>query len=123
MARTGKDAVFGDGVLWRTGWRAGYEGVPSQDAALVFQGVLPGVADRAGRPAGGWYVPVGAMNYITNRNYGDDLVSIAHNIFKLLREADKFDADVILIEAVDTEGLGLAIMNRLIRTCEYNYIR
>ena len=74
VARTGKNAVFGDGVLWRTGRCAGDEGVPSQDAALVFQGVLPGVADRAGRPAGGWYVPVGAMNYITNRNYGDDLV-------------------------------------------------
>ena len=56
-------------------------------------------------------------------NYGDDLVSIAHNIFKLLREADKYAARVILIEAVETEGLGLAIMNRLIRTCEYNYVR
>ena len=74
VARTGKDAVFVDGVLWRTGWRVGYEGVPSQDAALVFQGVLPGTFGRADFPAGGWYVPVGAMNYITNRNYGDDLV-------------------------------------------------
>lgn len=56
-------------------------------------------------------------------NYGDDLVSIAHNIFKLLREVDKLNGDVILIEAIDTKGLGLAIMNRLIRTCEYNYIK
>ncbi len=56
-------------------------------------------------------------------NYGSDLVSIAHNIFKLLREADKHDGEVILIESVNPEGLGLAIMNRLIRTCEYNYIK
>ena len=56
-------------------------------------------------------------------NYGNDLVSIAHNIFKLLREADKDKADVILIQSVDYTGLGLAIMNRLIRTCEYNYIK
>ena len=56
-------------------------------------------------------------------NYGDDLVTIAHNIFKLLREADKLIGEVILIEATDTIGLGLAIMNRLIRTCEYNYIK
>ena len=56
-------------------------------------------------------------------NYGNDLVSIAHNIFKLLREADKLDGEVILIEAVEANGLGLAIMNRLIRTCEYNYIK
>ena len=56
-------------------------------------------------------------------NYGDDLVTIAHNIFKLLREADKMNGDVIIIESTSTEGLGLAIMNRLIRTCGYNYIK
>ena len=56
-------------------------------------------------------------------NYGDDLVNIAHNIFKILREADKLNGEVILIEATSTLGLGLAIMNRLIRTCSYNYIK
>ena len=56
-------------------------------------------------------------------NYGDNLVMIAHNIFKLLREADKENGEVILIESVEPTGLGLAIMNRLIRTCEYNYIK
>ena len=56
-------------------------------------------------------------------NYGDNLVSIAHNLFKLLRVADKDNGEVILIEAVEPIGLGLAIMNRLIRTCEYNYIK
>ena len=54
--------------------------------------------------------------------YGDDLKTIAHNIFKLLRLADTYDADIILIEGVSREGLGLAIMNRLIRACSYNYI-
>ncbi len=56
-------------------------------------------------------------------DYGDNLVSIAHNIFKLLREADKLNSDVIIIEATTKNGLGLAIMNRLIRTCSYNYIK
>ena len=56
-------------------------------------------------------------------DYGDDLVTIAHNIFKLLREADKLNGEVILIEAIEPMGLGLAIMNRLIRTCEYHYIK
>ena len=56
-------------------------------------------------------------------NYGEKLVTVAHNLFKLLREADKENGDIIIIEAVDTTGLGLAIMNRLIRTCEYNYIK
>ena len=56
-------------------------------------------------------------------HYGNDLVTIAHNIFKLLREADKEKADVIIIQSVEYCDLGLAIMNRLIRTCEYNYIK
>ena len=65
MARTGKDAVFGDGVLWRTGRRAGHEGISSQDAALVFQGVFPGSADHADCAAGDWYVSVDAMRLLT----------------------------------------------------------
>lgn len=56
-------------------------------------------------------------------HYGDDLITIAHNLFKLLRLADRDNGEVIIIEAVEAKGLGLAIMNRLIRTCEYNYIK
>jgi len=56
-------------------------------------------------------------------NYGNNLVSISHNIFSLLRHADKENADIIIIEATTKEGLGLAIMNRLIRTCSYQYVR
>ena len=56
-------------------------------------------------------------------NYGNNYNEIAHNIFNLLRCADKEKGEVIIIEAVDSVGLGLAIMNRLIRTCEYNYIK
>lgn len=56
-------------------------------------------------------------------DYGNDLTSVAHNIFKLLRKADKDMADLIIIEATTIESLGLAIMNRLIRTCNYNYKR
>lgn len=54
--------------------------------------------------------------------YGDSLLDISHNIFKLLREADKYEPKMILIEGVSKEGLGLAIMNRLIRASSYNYI-
>lgn len=56
VARSGKDAVFGDGVLWRTGRCARDEGVPPQDEALVFQGVLPSFADRSGRLVGCRYI-------------------------------------------------------------------
>lgn len=52
MACVREDAVFGDGMLWRPGRRAGDEGISSQDEALVFQGVLPGAAGNAGGVAG-----------------------------------------------------------------------
>ena len=54
--------------------------------------------------------------------YGDKLEEISHNIFTLLREADKYNPEMILIEGVSKEGLGLAIMNRLIRASSHNYI-
>ncbi len=54
-------------------------------------------------------------------NYGENLEEIAHNIFHLLREADSYNPDLIIIEGVKKEGLGLAIMNRLLRTCSFNY--
>lgn len=55
-------------------------------------------------------------------NYGSTFEEISHNIFSLLRLADKYKADKIIIEGVKKEGLGLAIMNRLIRTSNFNYI-
>ena len=51
--------------------------------------------------------------------YNND--EISHNIFSLLREVDKDNSDLIIIEGVKKEGLGIAIMNRLIRSCGYNY--
>ena len=54
-------------------------------------------------------------------NYGDTLEEISHNLFSLLRKCDTYHADLIIIEGVKKEGLGLAIMNRLIRTSSFNY--
>ena len=53
---------------------------------------------------------------------GDSLEEISKNIFTLLRKVDSYDVDLVVIEGVKKEGLGLAIMNRLIRACEHNYI-
>ena len=47
---------------------------------------------------------------------------ISHNIFSLLRKADSEKPDLIIIEGVKKEGLGIAIMNRLIRSSSYHYI-
>ncbi len=53
---------------------------------------------------------------------GQTLEEISQNIFTLLRKADKYNADLILIEGVKKEGLGLAIMNRLIRASAHEFI-
>lgn len=61
----------------------------------------------------GRFINVGSKN-----NYEE----IAKNIFSALRKADELKPEIILIEGLKKEGLGLAIMNRLLRTCEYDYI-
>jgi len=54
----------------------------------------------------------------------NDLNDISKNIFSVLREIDKLQImpELVLIEGVKQEGIGLAIMNRLIKACENNYI-
>ena len=52
----------------------------------------------------------------------DNLEEIAKNIFTDLRKVDKDNPDIVIIEGVKQEGVGLAIMNRLVRACEYNFI-
>lgn len=51
----------------------------------------------------------------------NDLLQISHNLFSILRSIDKYDVSLAVIEGVKPEGVGLAIMNRLIRACEYDY--
>ncbi len=48
---------------------------------------------------------------------------IAANLFKVLREFDKTNIDIILCESVDTTEIGQAIMNRLKKAAGYNIIK
>ncbi len=48
--------------------------------------------------------------------------TIAARLFSLLREFDAKDIDVILAESVDENGVGLAIMNRMIKAAGYDVI-
>ena len=50
-----------------------------------------------------------------------NLLEISHNLFSVLRSIDKYDVNLAIIEGVESEGIGLAIMNRLIRACEYDF--
>ncbi len=49
--------------------------------------------------------------------------AMASNLFRLLREFDGENVNVIVAESVPTEGLGLAIMNRLRKASGYNIVR
>jgi L-threonylcarbamoyladenylate synthase len=52
-----------------------------------------------------------------------DLKSAAKGLFKVLREFDCEEVDVIIAEGIPQKGLGLAIMNRLRRAAGYNIVR
>ena len=52
----------------------------------------------------------------------DNLEEIAKNIYSALRKADSIKAEVILIEGVKREGIGIAIMNRLLRAAGYDIL-
>jgi L-threonylcarbamoyladenylate synthase len=51
------------------------------------------------------------------------LATVAQNLFGLLREADAEGVAVIIAEGVPSEGLGLAVMNRLRKASGYHIIK
>ena len=65
---------------------------------------------------------ISKIEKIKTIDMGESLEEISKNIFTILRNVDKYNPDIVIIEGVEKQGLGLAIMNRLIRACEYNYI-
>ena len=52
-----------------------------------------------------------------------NLDAIAQNLFRQLREFDAEGVDVIIAEGIPTEGLGLAVMNRLRKASGYNIVK
>ena len=53
----------------------------------------------------------------------DSPQTIAHALFAALRRMDDEGVQVILCEAVATEGIGLAIMNRMCRAAEFHVVQ
>ena len=52
-----------------------------------------------------------------------NLAVVAQNLFRLLREVDAENVDVIIAEGVSSEGIGLAVMNRLRKASGYHIIK
>ena len=51
------------------------------------------------------------------------LEEISKNIFSSLKKADSYLSDIIVIEGVKNEGIGIAIMDRLKNVCNNNFIK
>lgn len=51
-----------------------------------------------------------------------DLKEYTKKLFSYLQKASSLSPDMLLIEGVKKEGLGIAIMNRLLQVCNDNYI-
>ncbi|MEM2103496.1 MAG: L-threonylcarbamoyladenylate synthase [Candidatus Bathyarchaeia archaeon] len=53
----------------------------------------------------------------------NSLEEIAKNLFRLLRELDAEGVDVIIAEGIPSEGLGLAVINRLRKASGYHIVK
>jgi L-threonylcarbamoyladenylate synthase len=67
-----------------------------------------------------WAYEADVVKYLGSRRNVD---AMAANLFRLLREFDDESVDVIIAESVPTEGLGLAVMNRLRKASDYNIVK
>jgi L-threonylcarbamoyladenylate synthase len=104
---------------------------------IVVEGAIPAVLAKVKDLAASYRlkgVKVGVLaTDETLAVYGADVVKslgsrfnlavVAQNLFSLLREFDAEGVDVIIAEGVSTEGLGLAVMNRLRKASGYNIIK
>ena len=103
---------------------------------IMFEGSMSNVADaihkrKQKEEAAGKKVGIICTDESRNCYFGEYVVSIgsrkneeeiAANLYKILRDFDKTDIDVILGETVRRDGLGQAIMNRLIKAAGYKLI-
>ena len=56
------------------------------------------------------------------KSLGRDEREMAANLFRALRQADRIGAKVIFAEGVEPVGVGLAVMNRLLRAAAFRVV-
>ncbi len=80
----------------------------------------------------GYKVGIIATDETKDKYEGDKVISVgsrkqletvASNLFKVLREFDETDIDIILAETFQEIGIGQAIMNRLMKAAGYNVVK
>ena len=55
-------------------------------------------------------------------DYKGDCKEAAHDFFARLRELDRQGVDTIIVTGLPEEGLGLSVMNRMLKSAGYNVI-
>ena len=63
------------------------------------------------------------VKIMTAEDMGGSYGAIAANLFDMLRKCDEEGLEEVFVEAVDEEGLGVAIMNRLKKAASYNIVK
>ena len=63
-----------------------------------------------------------SADVIKNVGNREDEATIAHELFKVLREFDDENIDIMFSESFDESGIGQAIMNRLLKAAGHNVI-
>lgn len=53
---------------------------------------------------------------------GDNIEEVSKNLFSSLRKVDKLNSDICYIQCFGLSGIGMGIMNRIIRACNYEVI-
>lgn len=100
--------------------RAGFEGEGKRVGIICTDESLKMYEDgEEARPASG---PGSGRPIIKSLGSRQDPTAIARNLFRLLREFDKSQVDIILCESIDHGQVGQAIMNRLAKAAGYNFI-
>ena len=56
-------------------------------------------------------------------HYDNDARKAAHKLFADLREMDRAGYDVILVKALEEEGLGFSVMNRMLKSAGYDVVK
>lgn len=60
---------------------------------------------------------------VKNAGSSDNIEEVAHRLFDILRSFDDEKVDIIYSESFDSDGVGSAVMNRLLKAAGHNIIR
>ena len=105
---------------------------PNSNCVLVYSKNNKKMVDEINKIAQKYYTPCILSSHENISYYEGKIVidigsntnlnEIAKNIFTCLKRADSYNPDIVIIEGVEKNGIGTAIMNRLLKACKEHYV-